>query len=267
MSASAQARVIGAQSIRVRRPRREQPPFASRLCEPTPRSVPRAVAVRLRRPESRDRRRSPRLPRPGCGHSRRPDRAGSAASRRSTTARCRPSPVTSRSGDGRQRRAERADRDRHQPEQPHAACSTGTARSRPPTISPNAQPGIEGSSATAPFAEEDGMREPQQAVDRSAAQPPQRPAPADDVEQQRARLERHDDEGRQRDGDDVGADAVKPRAMEMEQRHRRSARPRPTSPVAMIPKQARARSARRSLPRAAGAGAAPSSSNGGRRSR
>src|SRR5436853_2090213 len=62
------------------------------------------------------------------------------------------------------------------------------------------------------------MREAKERVDRSAAQEPQRPAPPDGIEQQRARLERHDYEGRQWDRDDVRAHSVEARPVEMVER-------------------------------------------------
>src|SRR5689334_10325536 len=63
------------------------------------------------------------------------------------------------------------------------------------------------------------MSEPQQSADSQAGEPPERLADADRVEHQGASLERHDDESSQRDGDDVRADAIEARPVEMEQCH------------------------------------------------
>ena len=64
------------------------------------------------------------------------------------------------------------------------------------------------------------MGEPEQEGQRLAGQPPERRAEPDEIEQQRQRLQRHDHEGGQRDGDDVGERAVKAGAVEMEERDR-----------------------------------------------
>jgi hypothetical protein len=65
------------------------------------------------------------------------------------------------------------------------------------------------------------MREPDEQAQRVIGHPPEgRPRPHR-VEQQRQSLRRHDDEGRQRDRDDIGERAIKPRLVKMEQRDRR----------------------------------------------
>ena len=52
-------------------------------------------------------------------------------------------------------------------------------------------------------------------------QPPEGRAEAREVEQQGQRLQRHDDEGGERDGDDVGERAVEAGLVEVEERDRR----------------------------------------------
>ena len=91
----------------------------------------------------------------------------------------------------------------------------------PPTmISAKALAGIEASIVTAPLAPATPWAIPSsRSIDRPV-KIPERSAEADGVEQQRGGLQRHDDEGRQRDGDEVGADAVQAGAVEMVKRER-----------------------------------------------
>ena len=74
----------------------------------------------------------------------------------------------------------------------------------------------------------------------------------------RAGFERHDDEGRQRDRDDVGADAVKARAVEMVTARAGISAISTARPVAISRRASRGRSAPTRPPRAAGTGAATS---------
>ncbi len=64
------------------------------------------------------------------------------------------------------------------------------------------------------------MRQAKQPADRNFRQRPQGPAEPHRVEQQRPGFERHDHEGRERNGDDVRAYAVEAGAVEMEQGER-----------------------------------------------
>ena len=162
-----------------------------------------------------------RTARPGCrGHSRRRS-AGAGPARRSGVRRTRwrPSPVTMRSGAGvasaqaapstTGTRPSRRQRVRHrQIHRPPAAIRAKAAR------------GIAGSRATAPGRAGGGVGEPEQQGERLPGQPPERRAETDQVEQQGQRLERHDDEGGERDGDDVGGGAIEAGPVEMEQRDR-----------------------------------------------
>ena len=82
MSALAHAAVIVAQSIRVGRSRRQQPPFRAVLAEQRDAGIVRASRCRLRHRGCPGRRRTPKPPQAGCGHNRPHGRAGSAACRR-----------------------------------------------------------------------------------------------------------------------------------------------------------------------------------------
>ena len=64
------------------------------------------------------------------------------------------------------------------------------------------------------------MREAEQPIGCKAGQRPQGLPNPDQVEQQRRRLQRHDDEGGQRDGDEVREHAVEPGLVEVEQSDR-----------------------------------------------
>ena len=64
------------------------------------------------------------------------------------------------------------------------------------------------------------MRQPDQPGQRLLAQPPDRRAQPDTIEQQRQRFQRHDQKCRQRDRDDIGQRAVKPCLVEMIERDR-----------------------------------------------
>ena len=77
-----------------------------------------------------------------------------------------------------------------------------------------------GSKATAPGAAAAAWASQSRKDERLAGQPPEGRAEADQVEQQGQRLQRHDDEGGERDGDDVGERAVEAGLVEMEERDR-----------------------------------------------
>ena len=66
----------------------------------------------------------------------------------------------------------------------------------------------------------DKMRQPDQPGQRSLAQPPDRRAQPDTVEQQRQRFQRHDQKCRQRDRDNIGQRPVQPGLVEMVERDR-----------------------------------------------
>ena len=173
---------------------------------------------------------------PACrAYSRPPGRAAAPARRRPCgPRRCRPSPVTSRSGAG-VASAQTA---------PIASGTTPSRRHRvrhsaihspPATISANAPPGIAGSAATDPGAAADVRAIHSSSSSDLPRQPPERRAQPDRIEQQRQRLQRHDDEGRQRDRDDIGDRAVEPGLVEMVQRdrHQRELRPPARSAAAI----------------------------------
>ena len=118
-----------------------------------------------------------------------------------------------------QRSADRADRQRDQPE---------PARARGPQAEPQPaqdhrpkaparhcrQAGDRAVEAADP------MRQPEQPVDRPPRRGPQRCAKPDRIEQQRAGFQRHDHERRPRDGDQIGADSVQAGLVEMVERQR-----------------------------------------------
>ena len=123
-------------------------------------------------------------------------------------------------GQRRRQRPERSGHDRDQAQPPPA---------RPPQAEPQAARDHQRESAARHRRQHrhragrsgGRVRDPQQQRQRLPGQPPERRAEPDQIEQQRQRLERHDDEGGQRDRDDVGAGAVEPGPVEMEQRDRR----------------------------------------------
>ncbi len=104
-----------------------------------------------------------------------------------------------------------------------------TAPARPPETDPQAPGDDQGEGGRRHGGEQGdgaggtggGMSEPEQEGERLAGQPPERRAEADQVEEQGKRLQRHDDEGGERDGDDVGERAVEAGLVEMEQGDRR----------------------------------------------
>ena len=162
----------------------------------------------------------------GRGHSRRRGRAAERARPSAVrSARWRPSPVTSRSGAGvgsaqsapaaTGTRPQRRQRVRHR--QIHSPPATISAKA---AARHGRQQGDRAGRGGG------GVGEPEQEVERLPGQPPEGRAEADQVEQQGQRLERHDDEGGERDGDDVGERAVEAGLVEMEQRRSASARSR-----------------------------------------
>lgn len=62
------------------------------------------------------------------------------------------------------------------------------------------------------------MGDPDQAAERLPRPPPQRLTDPDDIEKQCSGFERHDDEGRERNGDQVGQYAEKPGLVKMVER-------------------------------------------------
>ena len=206
MSASAQARTISVPArrdggVRVARMRQRRPP---RSMSAAHRSGLQAAVGR--RSSSTIFGLGAGQLRPACrGHNRR--RAGrSRASSPLGGAQDEMAAVAGdeRSGAGVASAQSGAERDRDERRAGASASATGRSTGRPPTIRAKAPRGIAGSRATAPGARGGGVGEPEQQGERLAGQPPEGRAEADQVEQQGQRLERHDDEGGERDGDDVG---------------------------------------------------------------
>ena len=134
-----------------------------------------------------------------------------------TNARWRPSPVTSKSGNGVAAAHSAPSAAGTRPEQ-RARVVHRHSHSPPKTISPKAGRGIAGSIATAPLALATVCAMPSS---RSMANPValHRGAPSPTASSKSAPAsKRHDDEGRQRNGDDVCRDPVKPGAVEMIER-------------------------------------------------
>ena len=68
------------------------------------------------------------------------------------------------------------------------------------------------------------MRDPQQQAERVAGKPPEGRAETDHVEQPRKRFRRHNDEGGEGNGHDIGAGTIQAGAVEVEDRDRRQRR-------------------------------------------